>query len=700
MYQTIIKNFLILTCVVLFPSKTVFAKLALYCPFDEIKGSITWDAVNNMRCVLKEPKWVMDEQTGGALDFNGKTDYIDLPDFSLTSDYITITALIKIRPNVPYAGIVYSRRPDQSQGCGLWIGPGSKLLYSYNNDDQLTWAWQSGLEIPMDTWAMVAVAINPAKATAYLYTKTKGLSSNANNIPHIVQTMEDFKIGWDTLGPYERFFNGLIDEVTIFDHCLNEDEVKQLCKYGVSSFTPNASMQKFTLDVSKAEHMVETQSEEAIVFLENLIKHLENLKKQNPDQFFYTWEKLYVHSYLLLANVKAKTGSPPNEIANVYERVVLPPLYSQLTTSVFLSLLKNLPNEYYAKFVEKFLLENDTNILNIGSIAANFQSAGGTWQAFKSFLDIIYEKKITPTEYQNSIEKNLGNTEWKEKYKDYCLNLSTLTDFYSESCKNMAQDFSAQGRHTEVIKMYINILNKTILKPKNDINTNIGSLAANFHSAGGNWQTFKRLLDIIHEKEIASAEYQNSIEKNLDNTEWKEKYKDYCLNLPTLTDFYSESCKNMAQKYFTQRKYSKAVEMYINILDKTNLEPKIEISLLNYLFEQREHQYIIPKLDSFIKKYKTTQRTLVKEAILLKGRGHIQLGEINKAIDEFFVLTIEYPETQKAPEANFFMGYCHMLQGSFDEAKHSLNLVCKNYPQSKYAREAKLCLTRIESMTE
>ena len=54
----------------------------------------------------------------------------------------------------------------------------------------------------------------------------------------------------------------------------------------------------------------------------------------------------------------------------------------------------------------------------------------------------------------------------------------------------------------------------------------------------------------------------------------------------------------------------------------------------------------------------------------------------------------------ESPEASFFVGYCYMLKGEFDQAKEALNLVVKDYPQSSFASKAKLCLTRIESMTE
>ena len=85
---------------------------------------------------------------------------------------------------------------------------------------------------------------------------------------------------------------------------------------------------------------------------------------------------------------------------------------------------------------------------------------------------------------------------------------------------------------------------------------------------------------------------------------------------------------------------------------------------------------------------------------MMKGRAYIQLGEIEKATAEFLSLMTEYPETKQAPEANFFIGYCYMLQSKFDLAKKALEHVVEYYPQSGFANKAELFLTRIDEMTE
>jgi TolA-binding protein len=86
--------------------------------------------------------------------------------------------------------------------------------------------------------------------------------------------------------------------------------------------------------------------------------------------------------------------------------------------------------------------------------------------------------------------------------------------------------------------------------------------------------------------------------------------------------------------------------------------------------------------------------------MLMKGRTHIQLGEINKAIDAFFTLMIEYPEIKEAPETNYLVGYCYMLQGEFEEAREAYGLLVRDYPESNYSNQAKMYLNRINNMTD
>jgi TolA-binding protein len=78
----------------------------------------------------------------------------------------------------------------------------------------------------------------------------------------------------------------------------------------------------------------------------------------------------------------------------------------------------------------------------------------------------------------------------------------------------------------------------------------------------------------------------------------------------------------------------------------------------------------------------------------------VHMEDINRALDAFFALMIEYPESKQAPKANYLIGYCEMLQGRFEEAVEAFNIVVQEYPQSDSASEARLYLDRIKNMTD
>ena len=75
-------------------------------------------------------------------------------------------------------------------------------------------------------------------------------------------------------------------------------------------------------------------------------------------------------------------------------------------------------------------------------------------------------------------------------------------------------------------------------------------------------------------------------------------------------------------------------------------------------------------------------------------------GSIDQAVNTFLSLIVEYPEAAPAHEANFLVGYCHMLQGNFKEALEAFNLLIKDYPESNYVNKAISSSIRIKEMTE
>ncbi len=218
----------------------------------------------------------------------------------------------------------------------------------------------------------------------------------------------------------------------------------------------------------------------------------------------------------------------------------------------------------------------------------------------------------------------------------------------------------------------------------------------------GDWSIFEFFLDTVFDQVPEPVSAAKSIETNLNRKgKWNDKFIKYCQSKPRLVEFVYEKT---ADEFVRKQEFKKAVDTYRDIAvrykNSPELKADVEFKICQCLFNAGDYNITLSELNSFLERNKTKGGKRYKDAFLLKGQCYIQLGEVDKAINEFNVFMIEYPETKEAPEASFFAGYCYMLQGKFDQAKEALNLVVKDYPESSFAGKAKLCLTRIENMTK
>ena len=96
---------------------------------------------------------------------------------------------------------------------------GSRLWYKWPGNSS-NWASNSGIEIPQNEWSYVALVITPEGATMYLndekYYHQKALQPG---------NITDLYIAY---GHYSKSFKGEIDEVTIWNTALTDDEVRRL----------------------------------------------------------------------------------------------------------------------------------------------------------------------------------------------------------------------------------------------------------------------------------------------------------------------------------------------------------------------------------------------------------------------------------------------------------------------------------------
>ncbi|MHC4226355.1 MAG: LamG domain-containing protein, partial [Planctomycetota bacterium] len=193
--------------------------------FDEGSGTTAYDSSGNGNdgTLVGGATWAAG-RFGGGIELDGTSGYVSVPDFELTTDSVTFAIWLNGWKGGDWAPLISSRVVDQ---CEMIFGNDDTLRYVWNNDSSDTWGWTGGPVIPEDTWAMLAVTIDPDRAVAYVYTDAGGLTQTTNAIAHIEETVGALQIGYS----YDpRYIRGIIDEAAVYDHALTEDEIMAVVK--------------------------------------------------------------------------------------------------------------------------------------------------------------------------------------------------------------------------------------------------------------------------------------------------------------------------------------------------------------------------------------------------------------------------------------------------------------------------------------
>lgn len=165
---------------------------------------------------------------GKATNLSTSSYQVPIVRTTLGSSSSTITGWIK-RPSTltqaANAGIVFNRG---TSAAGLHFGTANELRYTWNNN---FFNWNSGLIPPADQWVMVALVVEPTKATIYMHDGAT-LSSAVNTGTHNPDmTSGLIHLGRDTLSSSRRFV-GAMDDVRLFRRALNQAELLALVNGG------------------------------------------------------------------------------------------------------------------------------------------------------------------------------------------------------------------------------------------------------------------------------------------------------------------------------------------------------------------------------------------------------------------------------------------------------------------------------------
>ena len=155
---------------------------------------------------------------GNCLSLDGSTGFAAGGNLNLNTNTMTMSAWIK--PNgvqSDWSGIVFFRGGNTCSGISMKDDNEIRMHW-----DGTEWGWSSGLFAPLDEWSHVALVVTPDSATLYV--------NGMHSVNIDVMPVEPFDcrmdIGLDNC--CDRYFNGLIDEVCIYNRALTTDEVREL----------------------------------------------------------------------------------------------------------------------------------------------------------------------------------------------------------------------------------------------------------------------------------------------------------------------------------------------------------------------------------------------------------------------------------------------------------------------------------------
>jgi hypothetical protein len=203
----------------------VLADLIAWWKFDESKGNVAKDssAGKHDGALLGDAKWAKG-RIGGAIDLDGKSAFVRIPDehaFDMTGE-ITIACWVNFR-SVPYDYTAIVTKGDNSWRLST-SGSQRKFHASVTGWDQLV--VDGNTEVPANQWHHVTAAYDGKQLCIYVDGKVDVCKNWTGGIG---QNDYDVLIG-ENAQEQGRFFDGLIDDVRIYNYALSKADIEKLAQ--------------------------------------------------------------------------------------------------------------------------------------------------------------------------------------------------------------------------------------------------------------------------------------------------------------------------------------------------------------------------------------------------------------------------------------------------------------------------------------
>ena len=215
--------------------------LLLYMPFDDGGGDTALNTVGEDGLLMESPQWVAGK-FGGALEFDGVSNYVEIPvDLSPQAPgnqgAMTICAWVKVL-DVNTDGHPQTRQPIVVKGGG---GEWEYALYAYDNFGAGLSIWSCGDPgvsepsaagtIPQEEWHHVCGTFDVTNG-ATVYVDAVEVAKQKPNANEPCDGSVNLRVA-SRLGG--QFLKAVIDEVAMWDHVLTLSDIEQNMAGGLTA---------------------------------------------------------------------------------------------------------------------------------------------------------------------------------------------------------------------------------------------------------------------------------------------------------------------------------------------------------------------------------------------------------------------------------------------------------------------------------
>lgn len=695
----------------------VHAELVAHWKFDENMGTRVTDSSGNGyhgSVIGGSPYWDSDGKYGGCLSFNN-TCGVSIPKevFKGIRDEITISVWVNgdaqqknYKTVIFQAGAGDAGRPHIISLYTRWQKYGLvEFVTGYKEPDLLR--YRADKDEWAGYWNHYVFVKDTDKGFQKIYVNGKLKSERRGT------TAELSGVGKASIGIASEYplaldlYIGKLDDIRIYDRVLRPTEVAQL--YRSEPLEPG--WESLVDAFVEAGEMINYKPGKAIAFLEEKIAECDKWKRESES---FPYERLSFGLHFRLAQAKEAAGFSKKDIDLEYQRAFAEgrPSLSNCA-SVLGWLLENGMREQSRLIVEYFI-ENDLDYLK--KVAAKSEGmidegkVNSAIEFLEANLDIYTQWRAKHPFDAASAENSLPKIYFllAEANRLTGSPKKAIAEAYSKVFSPLVRNFAAQQSSALQWLLENGFIEKcrNIIDPITRSSEVSGPLTEVVRSicrdcqSKGDWHGFKQFLEVLLTEAEHPYEWMRFLESCFsgESNRWSQKYSDYLDNNPGLK--FSRDI-GRAERYYASENYTKAAELYEELVDGCESEAKaraLRFEICKCLFSGGEYRRAVSKLEDYISDNKTINRNLVKDAVLMKGRAHLQLGELDQSMDILLRFMLEYPEAEEVPEAGFLMGYCYMLQSKFEQSKEALNIIVQDYPGSEYSEKAQIYLSRIANM--